>query len=110
MKTLVAGLLLIGLPVTCPASSQTNSFQCPNGIVAVGDTREEVATKCGKPTKRTYTEVSPIAGTDAYRDRKTYTYESHWSYDPGPNGFVYKLEFSGGKVRQILNTEKYGSR
>jgi hypothetical protein len=109
MRTLAIALSLIALPAVC-LGSQTSSFQCPNGIVSVGDTREEVATKCGRPTGKTYTEVTPLAGSDAYRDRNSYSFESHWSYDPGPNGFVYKVEFRGGKVRYIENTEKYGSR
>jgi secreted trypsin-like serine protease len=85
-------------------------LQCPNGIVSIGDTREEVARKCGKPNSKVYTEVSPFGGSEAYRERKTYTYESNWTYDPGPNGFVYRLEFSDGKVRFIENTERHGSR
>jgi hypothetical protein len=109
MRIFIVGLMLFGLPGICIASP-TNSFQCPNGIVSIGDTREEVADKCGKPTTKTYTEVSPIAGSDAYRERNSYTYESHWTYDPGPNGFVYRVEFRGGKVRYIENTETYGSR
>jgi len=109
MRCLVVVFLLSALPVTC-LSSSTSSFQCPNGIVSVGDTREEVATKCGKPTGKTYTDITPIVGSDAYRERNSYSYESHWTYDPGPNGFVYKVEFRDGKVRYIENTEKYGSR
>jgi len=109
MRIFIVVLLFVCLPGIC-IGSQTNSFQCPNGIVSVGDTREEVAIKCGKPTTKIYTEVSPMTGTDAYRDRNSYTYESHWTYDPGPNGFVYRVEFRGGKVRYIDNTEKYGSR
>jgi len=110
MRVFIVGLLLIGLPGVCIGSSQTSSFQCPHGIVSVGDTREEVAKKCGNPDAKLFTEVSPISGSDAYRERKTYTYESHWTYDPGPNGFVYRLEFRDGKVRSIVNTERYGSR
>lgn len=109
MRILIVGLLLIGLPAICVSSSQTSSFQCPNGIVSVGDTREEVANKCGTPGRKTYTERSPLTGSDTYRDRNTYIYESYWTYDPGPNGFVYRLEFRDGKVRFIVNTERYGS-
>lgn len=109
MRTSIILLLSLVLPSIC-IGSQTSSFQCPNGIVSVGDTREEVSNKCGMPTGRTITEVTPIAGSDAYRDRNSYSYESHWTYNPGPNGFVYRVEFRGGKVRYIENTERYGSR
>jgi hypothetical protein len=109
MRIIFIGVLLFCLPGICNSSSQTNSFQCPNGIVSVGDTREEVADKCGKPNSKIYTEVSPLVGSDAYRERNTHTYETYWKYDPGPNGFVYRVEFRGGKVHRIENTEMYGS-
>src|SRR5512136_656221 len=99
MRIFIVGLLLIGMPGICIGSGQTSSFQCPNGIVSIGDTREEVANKCGTPNKKMYTEISPVAGSDAYKEWKTYTYESQWTYDPGPNGFIYILEFWKGKVR-----------
>jgi hypothetical protein len=110
MRIFIVVLVLISQPVICFSSSQTSSFQCPNGIVSVGDTREEVRSKCGAPSSKIFTEVSPLAGSDAYRERKTHVNESHWTYNPGPSGFVYRLEFMGGKVRFIENTEKYGSR
>jgi hypothetical protein len=106
---LIAVLLVIGLPTIC-ISSQTSSFHCPNGIVSVGDTKQEVAEKCGKPTGKNYTDVEPMVGSSAFKDRNSYSYDSHWTYDPGPNGFVYVIEFRGGKVRYIDNTERYGSR
>jgi hypothetical protein len=110
MRSLIAvSLVMLGVPATC-IGSQTNSFQCLSGIVSVGDTREEVATKCGNPSAKAYTDVSPMGGSAAFKERNSYSYESHWTYDPGPNGFVYKIEFRGGKVRSIENTEKYGSR
>jgi hypothetical protein len=110
MRFLRIGIALVCLPSICIAAGQTGSFHCSNGIVSIGDTLEEVMSKCGPPTKKTFTEISPLTGSTAYRERNTHVVESHWMYDPGPNGFVYKLEFRDGKVRYIENTEKYGSR
>jgi len=110
MRIFILGILVSGLPGMCFGSSQTNSFQCSNGIVSVGDTVEEVASKCGEPSGKIITEISPLTGSDAYRGRNTHTFESHWTYNPGPNGFIYRLEFRGGKVRYIENTERYGSK
>lgn len=110
MRIFIFGLLLIGLSGTYVGASQTSSFQCPNGLVSIGDTREEVLNKCGTPSTKIFTELSPLGGSEAYRERKTVINESHWTYNPGPNGFVYRIEFLSGKVRYIENTEKYGSK
>jgi hypothetical protein len=110
MRILIIGIALICLPGVCSASGQTGSFHCSNGIVSIGDTLEEVMSKCGPPSKKTYTEISPLVGSTAYRTRSTHTVESHWTYDPGPNGFVYTLEFRDGKVRFIENSERYGTK
>jgi len=110
MRILIISMALISLPSVCIASGQVGSFHCSNGIVSIGDTLDEVMSKCGPPTQKTFTEISPLVGSAAYRERNTHIVESHWTYDPGPNGFVYKLEFRDGKVRYIENTEKYGSR
>jgi len=110
MRIFIVGLLLLGLPGMCISASRTSSFQCPNGIVSVGDTKEEVASKCGDPSQREFTELTPIGRSEAYKERNTHTYESAWIYDPGPNGFVYRLKLNDGKVRYIENTEQYGSR
>jgi hypothetical protein len=110
MRRLLISMALISLPCVCIASGQTGSFRCSNGIVSIGDTLEEVVSKCGPPSQKKFTEISPLTGSAAYRERNTHRVESHWTYDPGPDGFVYKLEFRDGKVRYIENTEKYGSR
>lgn len=110
MKWFLCAWVLILLPVTMCAAGQTSSFQCLNGIVSVGDTLEEVAAKCGQPNGTILTTVSPLTGSDAYQERKSKTFQSHWTYDPGPNGFIYRVEFRAGKVRYIENTERYGTR
>jgi hypothetical protein len=111
MKIIIVASLLATLPGVCNGSSLTSSFQCSNGIVSVGDTIEDVAAKCGRPDGKTSTEVTPVyKRSSAFREKNSYTYESHWTYDPGPNGFVYILEFYDGKVIRISNTDRYGSR
>jgi hypothetical protein len=110
MKSFLFVSVLLLLSGMCFAASQTSSFQCLHGIVSVGDTLGEVAAKCGQPSGTIETTIYPLTGSDAYQERKSKTFQSHWTYDPGPNGFIYRVEFRAGKVRYIENTERYGTR
>lgn len=110
MRIVFMALFIIALPAISFSGTQAISLQCVNGIVSPGDTMEEVANKCGTLSSRGYTEYSPMGGSAAYRERRTTIAETRWTYDIGSNNFVYFVEFSGGKVRYIENTEKYGSR
>lgn len=107
MKTFFAGLLLIILPNLCFAMGETGTFQCSNGIVSVGDSREAVLEKCGQPESKE--ELSRVPLTHRKYQSPVKMTTEYWRYNPGPNGFVHVLEMrGGGGVVKIVNTEKHG--
>jgi hypothetical protein len=110
MRTIAVVIVLLAFTSNYSYASQTSSYQCARGVVSLGDTIEEVSEKCGAPTSKGYTQVSPNEGSSSYRARHTYTVSAGWTYDTGPNDFVYVLEFKGGKVSSIVNTDTYGRK
>jgi len=69
-------------------SSSSESLRCGSELTAVGDTKVEVITKCGKPSFREKTS-SKRGGIE-----KSY-------YDRGSADFVYVLIFYGGTLKYV---------
>ena len=109
MKRLAA-VLLLGLIASSPAFA----FRCGTKLVVKGDTRTEVAAKCGEPAD-VITQQSvfrrPVIWTHG---RPYYIGESYievpvenWIYNLGPNKLMRRLRFEGGVVAEI-ETLGYG--
>jgi hypothetical protein len=109
MKRFAAILLLALL-----ASSPAFAFRCGGKLVSKGDTRTEVAAKCGEP-------ADVLTQQSVYRrpviwshGRPYYIGEDFievpvesWIYNLGPNKFMRKVRFEGGIVTEI-ETLGYG--
>lgn len=109
MKRLAAILLLALL-----ASSPAFAFRCGGKLVSKGDTRTEVAAKCGEP-------ADVLTQQSVYRrpviwshGRPYYIGEDFievpvesWIYNLGPNKFMRRIRFEGGIVTEI-ETLGYG--
>ena len=78
---LLAVGMLAGLNCTAAA------MRCGTELVNRGDTQQDVALKCGKPT---------------------FVEQNHWIYNLGPHTFVKTVRFRGGQVQSIDNGQ-YGS-
>lgn len=105
-----AAVLLLGLLVSAPAFA----FRCGSKIVREGDTRSEVAAKCGEPT-------DVIMQRSVFRrpvvwsyGRPYYVGENYievpvesWVYNLGPNKLMRRLRLEGGVVTEI-ETLGYG--
>ena len=109
MKRAVA-VLLLGIFSSSPALA----FRCGNKLVSEGDTRAEVAAKCGDPTE-VVNERSvfrrPVLwnyGRPQYigEDAIEIPVES-WIYNLGPNKLMRRLRFEGGVVVE-METMGYG--
>jgi len=83
-------LLIIILLFVCgeARSSSSESLRCGSELAAVGDTKVEVMTKCGKPSFRAKTS-SRRGGIEK------------WYYDRGSADFVYVLIFHGGILKYV---------
>ena len=76
-------------------------FTCNNKIVSIGDTKAEVAMKCGEPVWRDAREEELTEKVDDKTRLRTSVTIDEWTYNFGPNAFVRILTFSNGKLTEI---------
>jgi hypothetical protein len=103
-------ILVFGLLAASPAFA----FRCGTKLVSEGDTREQVAAKCGEPDEvvnQSSVFRRPVIWT---RGRPYYIGESSieipvesWVYNLGPNKLMRRVRFEGGVVIEI-ETLGYG--
>ena len=123
--------LLLGFAVVTGAcclarpAAATDSFRCGTDLVCIGDSEAEVLLKCGEPyfvketgvkgRSRTVrsSRVSKSRADDDTPTRKRErssapkrtvyreTVSEVWTYNRGPNDFIYNLYFEGGVLKRI---------
>jgi hypothetical protein len=100
-----AFVLILGL---LASSSAFAAFRCGSKLVSEGDTRSEVAAKCGEPDdviNQSSVSRRPVIWT---RGRPYYIGEDYieipvenWIYNLGPSKLMRKLRFEGGVLTEI---------
>ena len=106
-------LLVIGLGLLAAAPSFA-ALRCGTKLVSAGDTRSEVAVKCGEPTEIvTLASIyrRPVIWTNGRpyyigEDTIEVPVES-WIYNLGPNKLMRRLRFEAGVLAEI-ETLGYG--
>ncbi len=94
----------VAFVLSCAAFAHADSFRCPNGsLVSTGDSISEVSLKCDAPTSvvRRDDPVETAWGKTAYVEVQ------EWTYNQGPNQFVYFLVFRGGRLVEVRSGD-YG--
>jgi hypothetical protein len=99
---LVLLAVLLPLPV---AALQSDSLRCDRGIVSLNDTMPEVIGKCGPPVFQDRRDQ-----LRSYGDRHGRSYENvtvdEWTYNFGPQEFMYLVTFNNGRVARIESLDK----
>jgi hypothetical protein len=100
-----AMLIAVALLASSPAFA---ALRCGSKIVTEGDTRSEVAVKCGEPTEVLTVKSlfrRPVIWSNG---RPYYIGEDfvevpveHWIYNLGPNKLMRRLRFEGGLLVEI---------
>ncbi len=121
MKSVIAGAAFVLCLLSTEVFPESN-FRCGNEVVGIGDATYTVLQECGAPD---YREIKAMERITRRRGKHYYDtkivrvpagskYEGissgdeTWYYDPGPNGFVYVLEFTKSHLSSIKK-EGYGS-
>lgn len=104
-------VVLFGLLAATPSFA---AFRCGSKLVSEGDTRSEVAAKCGEPddvVNQSSVYRRPVIWS---RGRPYFIGEDlievpieNWIYNLGPNKLMRKLRFEGGVLSEI-ETLGYG--
>jgi hypothetical protein len=77
-----------------------DNFRCPNdNIVSTGDRVSLVTAKCDTPSSIARRE-EPVKNEEG---RTVYVEVQEWTYNRGPNEFVYVLIFRNGVLKEVLN-------
>ena len=101
MKTvvivLIGGILTLAL-YGAGHAVESGTCRCNNGIASLGDAMVDVIMKCGEPTLKNQREEKRV-GADK-RSSIIVTIEE-WSYNFGPNAFMYSMRFENGRVERI---------
>jgi hypothetical protein len=104
-------LLIFGLLAASPSFA---AFRCGAKLVSEGDTRSEVAAKCGEPDDVVNLRSVFRRPVIWERGRPYYIGEDvievpveNWIYNLGPNKLMRKLTFEGGVLAEI-ETLGYG--
>jgi uncharacterized protein DUF2845 len=102
MKTvaylLLAVLGFLQLPASVDAQ-QTGSMSCRNGIVSINDTIPDVVKKCGPPAFHDRREETR-SGDKRHGPFEIITVDD-WTYNFGPQEFMYEVTFHNGRVAKI---------
>lgn len=86
------GLLLLAMvAVTAPAHG---TFRCGSALVDEGDWPVEVRERCGDPDYQATYPSTVLPGLGVVSEVE------HWYYNPGPGGFIRRLEFRNGRLHR----------
>lgn len=98
----IVGLCLGLTPTMAQAQGSLSSLRCGSRLVLIGETKGDVAVKCGPPLYQQY------VGEKIVRTR--YGYDKmvveEWVYNFGPTDFVHTLRFEGGRLAEIHRGER----
>jgi len=86
-------LILMFLPVLAAMPGAANgAFRCGTSLVDEGDWPVEVRERCGAPDYVATYPTATVPGIGVVGEVE------HWYYNPGPQGFIRRLEFRDGKL------------
>ncbi|WP_242344603.1 DUF2845 domain-containing protein [Anaeromyxobacter terrae] len=96
-------LALVFLAAATASRASESSLRCDRGVISLGDSQLDVLGKCGEPALRdSRTEESATAvrdeGSRAVSGVRVSTVVHAWTYNFGPQRFMYVVTLEGGKV------------
>jgi len=106
MKRLIGVILVVvgfcGVTAQSGAQDTLTSLRCGTRLVVVGETKTDVAIKCGPPLHQQFVGEKIV--------RTPYGYDKivveEWVYNFGPTDFLHTLRFEGGRLAIIFRGER----
>ena len=104
---LLLALLLFLLVPPGATALQTGTMRCRNGIVSTGDTIADVLSKCGPPVYQDRREETHASGQRyGYNRSFQIVTVDDWTYNFGPQEFMYQVIFQNGRVYLIESRDQ----
>jgi hypothetical protein len=88
-------------------SDSSAQRECTEQVVAVGDSKSDVLSKCGKPTFKDKRQEELKGRTISGQEHTEFVTIEEWTYNLGPNRFLRILTFRNGKLTD-MKTGGYG--
>ena len=91
-------------------SNNLYALRCGYALIQTGDTKGSVISNCGKPDNKSQRKVTTELYRRIFGTHKIKTYGKktvlidEWTYNFGPNDFVYVLSFDGDTLITIKHT------
>ncbi|GLI36923.1 DUF2845 domain-containing protein [Geobacter hydrogenophilus] len=106
-KAGIIGTILLALVPWGAGATETGTMICKGGIVSIGDAIPEVLQKCGPPAFSSQREQVEVGGSVKPGVSRTYVKVTvdDWTYNFGPNEFMYRVIFENGNVARIESLE-----
>jgi hypothetical protein len=113
---LTMSLFLTVLAGQSPALEPVDSMRCGSKLVQVGDTKIDIISRCGEPalrekiTRTTSVKKSKSTSSTSVKKSKSKRgstvedrsrVDDQWTYNFGPQDFLYTLTFEGVEVKSI---------
>ncbi len=76
-------------------------MRCNGTVVSPGDTKAEVAMKCGEPASRDNHQEEVIERTEGSGTRITTVTIDDWTYDFGPDSLIRYLTFRNNRLVEV---------
>ncbi len=103
MKKILLFVVLLVIANTALADNTTYSLSCQKGIVSPGDSKYQVLQKCGQPAF-----VNTVYSHFRF-DGRLYHSSEQWTFNFGPNEFLYYVYFDGNNVSLIISGNDHGN-
>ena len=108
MNAVLRLVLVVFIIVTLGSSAlatDSDSMRCARGIVSIGDTAAEVLGKCGEPAYAAQRTDKRLGDRwKGYRGG-AFVAVDDWTYNFGPNEFMYRVIIENGRVARIESLE-----
>lgn len=91
----------IAILLSLMVSGTATAARCPNGIVAVGNSKYEVLSKCGDPSFEDVRSVEKIKRTGPDELTRWTVAIEELTYDFGPNRFIQIFIFENGTLTKM---------
>lgn len=99
---LLTAILMVSVPLIAGAAIRSESLddlRCGTNLVLIGETKLQVRHQCGLPDSRS---AYPYYGRHGVFSE----YVEKWTYNRGPEDFVYNFIFRDGRLTDIRRVDR----
>jgi hypothetical protein len=94
----ISALAFLVLALATANSAAAGTMRCNSSVVSLGETKAEVAMKCGEPASQDSRQEEIMERTEGAGTRVTTVTIDDWTYDFGPDSLIRYLTFRNNRL------------